>query len=313
MNAQFAQEVDAGLSSEPKTLPSKYFYDERGDELFVEIMNMPEYYLTDCEMQVFSERTEELAKLTKHDQLFDLIELGAGDGTKTIHLLKYLSENAEVRYCPIDISQHAVDTLAEMLAKELPELNVLPVQGDYFKALDKLGNTERPQTLLFLGSNLGNMIDLRAQKFIETLSKRMRAGDKLLLGLDLRKDPSVILPAYNDKQGITQEFNLNLLRRINRELGGQFDIDTFSHEPVYDAVKGEARSYLVSRVKQQVYIEATDTSYVFDEGERIHTETSRKYDPDEMKKMAAEYNLTYVDMLQDERCYFADMIFQKQD
>jgi dimethylhistidine N-methyltransferase len=312
MNEQFANEVDSGLSSEPKTLPSKYFYDARGDDLFVQIMNMPEYYLTDCEMQVFSERTEELAALLKHPGAFDLVELGAGDGTKTIHLLRYLSEHTNVRYCPIDISQHAVDTLAEMLSKELPALNVYPVQGDYFKALDKLGVSEKPQSLLFLGSNLGNMIDLRAHKFIETLSNRMKSGDKLLLGLDLRKDPSIILPAYNDKAGITREFNLNLLRRINRELDGAFDIDTFDHEPVYDAVKGEARSYLVSKVKQQVYIGATDTSYVFDEGERIHTETSRKYDPDEMKNMAAEYNLEYVDMLQDERCYFADMVFQKK-
>lgn len=311
MNKKFAQEVDAGLSAEPKKLPSKYFYDEKGDELFVEIMNSPEYYLTDCEMQIFKERTDDLVRLLAFDTPFELIELGAGDGTKTIHLLKALNDTHTFKYCPIDISQHALDELKKFVNSEISDLDVLPLQGDYFAALDKLEKNSTPRVMLFLGSNLGNMTDADARSFLQRLSESMQNGDRLLLGVDLKKDPDIILPAYDDSEGVTRAFNLNLLRRINRELDANFDVEAFEHAPLYDPVKGEARSYLVSLKAQEVYIKAIDRIVHFDEGEKIHTETSKKYDLDSIKRLTSEYGLNYIEQILDERCYFTDVILRK--
>lgn len=311
MKQMFAKEVDAGLSAEPKKLPSKYFYDAKGDELFVEIMNAPEYYLTDCEMQIFKQRTDDLIRLLAFDQPFELIELGAGDGTKTIHLLKALHASHSFRYCPIDISQHALDELKAFVEGEIENIEVFPIQGDYFAALDKLEKNNTPRVMLFLGSNLGNMSDADARKFLKRLSAAMQQDDRLLLGVDLKKNPDIILPAYDDSAGVTSEFNLNLLRRINRELGANFDLEAFEHAPLYDPVKGEARSYLVSLKAQEVYIEAIDRIVHFDEGEKIHTETSKKYDIESVKRITAEYGLEYIEQIQDERCYFSDVILRK--
>ena len=212
--SQFKKDVIEGLSSEPKFLLSKYFYDEIGDDLFVQIMDMPEYYLSRSEFEIFSQKTNELINAFEVDKsgAFELIELGAGDGTKTKELLKeLLKQGYKFDYTPIDISDNALTLLKANLLTEMPTLNVVPKQGDYFEVLSSFKESKRKKVILFLGSNIGNLTDDLSAKFLNQLNQNINSGDCLLLGVDLIKDVNVVLPAYNDEQGITSRFNLNLL------------------------------------------------------------------------------------------------------
>jgi dimethylhistidine N-methyltransferase len=246
MIEQFKKDVAEGLSRNPNFLNSKYFYDEIGDELFVDIMNMPEYYLTRSEFEIFSEKTEDLIQGLNIDQSthFQLIELGAGDGTKTKKLLEALvDQNFKFDYLPIDISTHTLEKLEQSLQKEMPKLNVKTQQGDYFQVLSGLKNPNQKKVVLFLGSNIGNLRDEMSAKFLYELGSNLSPGDRLLLGVDLIKSEDIVLPAYNDAAGITAKFNLNLLHRINKELGGDFDLSAFAHQPEYTKKKGLQRAF----------------------------------------------------------------------
>lgn len=309
----FKNEVHEGLSSNPKSLPSKYFYDKKGDALFVEIMNLPEYYLTRSELNIFQHKTQELidAIEVEPDSYFELIELGAGDGTKTKELLHELDEqNYNFDYFPIDISSNALELLKQDLSTEIPNLNVQTQQGDYFEVLASLKNSKKPKVVLFLGSNIGNMNDERAAKFIYNLGANLQPGDKVLLGVDLIKARDIVLPAYNDKQGITAKFNLNLLDRMNKELGADFNLNQFEHQPEYDESEGIAKSFIVSTVNQTVEIEATNNSYSFTKGEKIHTEISRKYNDQLIKKIIANTDFSLQTKILDSKAYFADYILK---
>lgn len=309
---QFKKDVEEGLLASPKRLPSKYFYDEIGDALFVKIMNMPEYYLTDAEMEIFQEQSEVLAAALVHEnKSFDLIELGAGDGTKTVHLLRTLLKTESFVYKPIDISQHALDSLKQYLTKELPDLQVETQQGDYFEVLKGIAANGNPKSILFLGSNLGNMLDHNAIRFLTSLNDAMNKGDRLLLGLDQKKSSEIILPAYNDAAGITKEFNLNLLTRINREFTANFKVDQFEHTPEYDEEEGVARSFITSKVDQSVDIGALEQSFEFKKGERIHTEISRKYNREILANLLEKTNLSISKVLMDSEKLFADYLLEK--
>ena len=284
----FAKDINEGLSSFPKSIPSKYFYDEKGDELFQEIMGLEEYYLTRSEHEIFEiQKQEILDQFLCGCSSFKLIELGAGDGTKTKVLLKhFLDRGVEFTYAPIDISGNVLELLESDLLKSLPELKVEAVQGDYFKALAALNkNHNCREVMLFLGSNIGNFTNSDAKEFLSQLASNLSKDDLLFIGFDLMKDPDIILRAYNDSQGITREFNLNLLTRINNELGANFDVTKFRHVPTYDPVSGETKSHLVSTIDQKVYIEAIEKSFHFNAWEAIHTEVSQKYS----FKMIAEF------------------------
>ncbi len=312
MNEEFAREVKEGLSAKPKYLSSKWFYDEIGDQLFVNIMNMPEYYLTDAEFEIFSEQTTEIVRaLTEDVSKMALYELGAGDGTKTIELLKSMNSN-EFVYHPIDISQNALDNLKVRLHNELPEIEAKPLQGEYFQVLDSLSvDNATNKVILFLGSNLGNMYDDVAKEFMGQLAQSMQSGDKLLLGLDKIKSVDVVLPAYNDKQGYTRDFNLNLLSRINKELDGDFDVASFQHVPKYDEESGIASSALVSSKKQKVNIGKISKTFHFEEGEPIHTEISRKYDLQILDKVIEGSGLRIIREFNDSRKYFMNVLLIK--
>lgn len=311
MNETFLKDVDSGLSTSPKSLLSKYFYDEIGDKLFVEIMKMPEYYLTNAELEIFTEQAADIIKSWEiGDKPLELIELGAGDGTKTMQLLKQLQNKCDFTYMPIDISGHALDDLEQKLKKELPSIPVKKLQGDYFSILSEIKSGDAIKVILFLGSNLGNMLDANANKFIKQLSQRMSPNDKLLLGVDLKKDASVILPAYNDAAGITRDFNLNLLTRMNKELNANFDITKFEHKPVYNEQEGQAESYIVSIADQDVYIGANDKTYHFNEGESIHMEISRKYDTDTVNKVIDGTGLYIKEVFTDSNNYFSDFLLE---
>lgn len=307
----FAKDVNEGLSSSPKELSSKYFYDEKGDTLFVKIMGMPEYYLTRSELQIFREQTEALINAfgVDKDTPFDLYELGAGDGTKTMELLKGL-QDFDFTYKPIDISSHAIDELEKRVATELPAISVEGMQGEYFQVLKSLSGN-RPKVILFMGSNIGNMVDDIANSFLKQLSNSMNAGDKLLIGVDLKKPASVVLPAYNDKQGYTREFNLNLLDRMNKELDANFDREKFEHAPIYDEVNGWAMSFIKSLDNQKVEIGFLNKEFSFEKDENIFMEISRKYDDSTISAIAEDTDFQLIERFYDRDRFFSDVVFEK--
>jgi L-histidine Nalpha-methyltransferase len=221
MDEQFAADVLEGLSATPKYLLSKYFYNEPGDRLFQKIMELDEYYLTKAEYDIFENRKSELLDYFSADgQRFDLIEFGAGDGYKTRVLIEYfLRERAQFTYVPIDISENVLNELTTMLAGKFPALQINPMNDDYFHALEELNKVDFDRkVILFLGSNIGNFREKAAIPFLSHIAADMSAADRLLIGFDLKKDPEIILAAYNDCQGVTRDFNLNLLRGSMRNL-----------------------------------------------------------------------------------------------
>ncbi|WP_304141217.1 L-histidine N(alpha)-methyltransferase [Mesoflavibacter zeaxanthinifaciens] len=314
MTNTFKEDVRKGLEQPLKTLPSKYFYDKKGDALFVEIMNLPEYYLTRCELEIFQNKTNALieALQLKTNTHFELIELGAGDGLKTKHLLKALKDqHFNFEYIPVDISANALQLLQKDLNKTLPDVAVRPKQGDYFEVLASLKHNNNPKVILFLGSNIGNMEDVVAQQFIYNLGANLQKNDMLLLGVDLIKPEDIVLPAYNDSKGITAQFNLNILERINNELEANFNLDYFEHFPTYDADKGIADSYILSTKAQTATIKAMNATFDFDEGEKIHTEISRKYNDKLIHSVIANTDFKIEDKILDSKSYFADYILKR--
>lgn len=309
----FANEVREGLTSDPKTLSSKYFYDEKGDALFQQIMALPEYYLTDCEYEILDTYKQQLGRIFAAPEGFDLLELGAGDGKKTKILLKaFLQDDFDFTYQPNDISGNALRGLTKALEKDLPELKVSPRQGTYQQVLEQLGDSGgRRKVFLFLGSNIGNFSPTSTTKFLQKISGSMGDEDLLLVGMDQQKDPDSILKAYNDSAGVTAAFNLNLLTRINRELGANFNLNFFSHWPLYDPTSGEVRSYLISTKAQEVEIKNLNLSVTFRQWEAIHTEVSRKFNDEAVRQLAAASGLEIKEIFSDEKKYFKNYLFKK--
>lgn len=309
----FARDVDEGLSGHPKFLSSKYFYDENGGKIFQKIMNLPEYYLTDCEAEIFEENKNKIRRIFNDstDESFNLLELGAGDGMKTKILLRhFLLRETQFTYIPIDIDEAANETLAKGLKKEFFNLDLKTISEDYFSALEKVRFDGRRNIMMFLGSNIGNFTNEEAGRFFRHLRELIKPNDLFLIGFDLKKDPRVILDAYDDKSGVTKEFNLNLLRRINRELGADFDIDKFDHFESYNPISGETKSYIISREEQKVRIKSLDRSYEFGEWEPIYTEVSMKYDTGDIDRIAYESGFEVVENLFDSKKYFASSIWR---
>jgi L-histidine Nalpha-methyltransferase len=309
IKANFASDIKKGLISKPKSIPSKYFYDAKGDFLFQQIMKMEEYYLTRCEMEILESSKEKLLAYFFDDyEPFDLMELGAGDGTKTKVLIDhFLGANTRFNYIPIDISANALNILSADLIKFFPKLQFNSVCGEYLESIAALnGMGHQKKAILFLGSNIGNFTFSEAATFFKAIRKNLSPGDFLLTGFDLKKDPLIILSAYNDPHGITSDFNINLLERVNRELGGDFNISQFRHFPVYDPVKGEARSYIISLKSQTVFIEALQEEFHFEVWEPIFTEVSKKYSLPQISALAEKSGFQIVDNFLDHRNYFVD-------
>ncbi|MBC5991499.1 L-histidine N(alpha)-methyltransferase [Pontibacter cellulosilyticus] len=309
--AAFAKDVAHGLSLNRKDLPSRYFYDGRGSQLFQEIMNLPEYYLTRAEHEVFTSNKAAICSKFAEEGFFHLIDLGAGDALKTKILLQQLSQQkADFDYVPVDISGDAMQQLSDSLRTELPDMTVQAVVGEYFKALEWLQeNKSERKVVLFLGSNIGNFEKKDSIEFLQSVRSYLSPGDKLLMGVDLRKNPDVILKAYDDAAGITAEFNLNLLRRINRELGGEFILEQFRHYAIYNPLEGVMRSFLISLQEQDVYIRDTGKTYHFDAWEAIHTENSHKYSVDEIEELGNHCGFTIEKVYYDTEKHFADVLF----
>ncbi len=312
-SSAFEEDAYAGLTSHPKYLLSKYIYDKQGDKLFQDIMDLPEYYLTGCELNILKTHSEEIAKAFAGSTDFDLIELGAGDGKKTKVLLReLLQKKIEFTYQPVDISENVLEELELSLKKELPELKVKIQQGTYFKTLEKLADyNSRKKVIMVLGSNIGNLLHKDAIVFLRNIQEAMSNDDMLFMGFDQKKDPQTILDAYNDKTGVTAAFNKNHLARINRELGGNFDLDTFLHWEVYDPETGTAKSFLVSKVEQTVTIKELGLDVHFDQWETIHTEISQKYDDPIVQWLAQEAGLKVITAFTDQKGFYKNYIFKK--
>lgn len=309
---QFRADVLHGLGLPQKAMLSRYFYDAEGDRIFQAIMAMPEYYLTRAEEEILRDHTAEVAgALVGDDQDPEVIELGAGDGTKTKHLLRHLlQEGKDPIYRPIDISANVLAELREALCVEMPDLRYQGVQGEYFTALGAaFKESDRVKAVLFLGSNIGNLKRDRAIELLSGVRRHLGPKDRFLVGFDLKKDPATIRAAYNDAKGHTRAFNLNLLHRINRELHADFDVDAFVHAPVYDPASGTAASYLVSTKDQVVTIPGADAPVRFKAWEAIHTEISQKYDRAMIDDLAKYAGLEVVASFKDSQELFTDVVF----
>ncbi|BAO54499.1 L-histidine N(alpha)-methyltransferase [Nonlabens marinus] len=309
---EFEQHVKAGLSAFPKFLSSKYIYDDKGDKLFQQIMGLPEYYLTESEYNIVDTYKADLRKQFTSPNGFDLIELGAGDGKKTKLLLKELyDQKVNFTYKPIDISQNSIDELSQDLLQLFPEIDVQGEQGTYFKVLEQLAQyNKRPKVILVLGSNIGNLAHREAIDFLSKLRDVMRPEDFLFMGFDQKKDPLTIQNAYADSQGVTQEFNRNLLHRINKEMQANFPVDQFEHWEAYDPETGTAKSYLLATKACQVQVQKLDLNVSFKKWETIHTEISQKYDDEVVEWLAAEAGLEISAVYEDEKKYFKNYLMQ---
>jgi len=314
INFSVADAVKEGLTQQEKSLPSWLFYDAEGDRLFQKIMNMPEYYLTNCEYDIFQKYKDEILSIISTDaDGFNLIEFGAGDGLKTEILLKhFVAKQANFNYKPVDISENVLNLLQERMQKSIPELDIKPINKEYFSALDAL-NAERknPMVVLFMGGNIGNFALPDAQTFINHIAEKLRTGDQIIMGFDMKKDPEMIRSAYNDKQGITRQFNMNLLKRLNNELDANFDLEEFKHYPSYDPQTGTTKSFLISQKEQTVELKAINTSIHFKPWEHIHVEVSQKFDEDMIENLASGAGLKVEKYFYDEKNYFADVVMRK--
>ncbi|MER7420628.1 L-histidine N(alpha)-methyltransferase [Micromonospora peucetia] len=269
------EDVRAGLTAEPKWLPPKWFYDARGSELFEEITRLPEYYPTRAERAVLAERAASIAELTGAKTL---IELGSGSSEKTRLLLDAFTRQGELgTFVPLDVSVSALRQSTAEIAADYPGLRVRGIVGDFTRHLDRLPTGGR-RLVLFLGGTIGNLLPVERARFLAAMRAALEPGDWLLLGTDLVKDPAVVVPAYDDAAGVTAEFNRNVLRVVNRELGADFDPQGFAHVALWDPEREWIEMRL--RARRPMRVRVLDLAVTFAEGEELRTEVSAKFRPE---------------------------------
>jgi dimethylhistidine N-methyltransferase len=305
----FINDVIWGLSDPQKHLPSKYFYDEKGSRIFQEIMQMDEYYLPGCEREILYKQSQQIANEINHEE-FDIIELGAGDGSKTLIFLEAVVNIGKmITYIPMDISEEILKVNKQYILEKLPDLSIEVLPGDYFSTIRAIESRPKPRLVMFMGSNIGNFPGEKAIEFIRFVNDYLNPGDYFLMAVDLKKNPHVIRAAYNDKKGITKRFNLNLLERINRELKGDFNLKAFEHYGVYNPLSGAALSFLVSMKEQDVHI--ANHTFHFDQYETIHTEVSQKYSLKDLDQLAIKTGFSWDRHFTDSRGYYSLSLFRK--
>ena len=293
--ARFRDDVVAGLSAPQKALPPKYFYDAAGSRLFARICRLPEYYLTRAELALTRRQLPAIARFAGHG--CQLIEYGSGEGIKSRLLIRALRPAA---YVPIDISQDALDASAQRLAREFPRLKIRPVLGDFSRPLHLPVRRAAGSVVYFPGSTIGNLTVEEAHGFL-AMSRGIAA--RMLVGVDLKKDPAVLHAAYNDSRGVTAAFNLNVLARINRELGADFDLRQWRHYAFYNPAAGRIEMHLVALQAQRVRM--GNHRWQFRAGETIHTENSYKYSRDGFAELAARAGFAATRVWTDRRGLFA--------
>lgn len=304
----FAEDVARGLQDRPRKLSCKYFYDREGSELFERICALEEYYLTRAERQILEDHAAVI--VASLPERAAIVELGSGSSAKTRLLLEAaLDRGGRLSYVPVDVSRSMLVETARALIAEYERLDVTAIAAEYEAGLAELNQLRlEPKLVLWLGSNIGNFDRPSAARFLARLRDTLGPEDRLLVGVDLRKDPEVLVRAYDDASGVTAEFNKNILRRINRELGADFDLAAFAHRAVYDERAGRIEMYLVSLVEQRVRIPALGRDVVFGAGEPIHTEDSHKYSREELDELAESSGLVVQRVWLDREARFAEVL-----
>ena len=301
----FGAEVEAGLMADRKTLPCRFFYDEVGSELFEEICEIPEYYVTRSEREILEARADEIA--CQFQTPITLAELGSGSSSKTRLLIEaLLRAHGGLRYVPVDISKTMLEASALELLDRYEALEIRAIASEYEVGLRHLRReTGRPKLIAWLGSTIGNISRDEAADFLRRVRRAMGPQDRLLIGIDLRKDRKVLESAYDDRSGVTARFNFNLLERINRELGGEFRVEQFGHRAVWDEEEGRVEMHLVSASDQRVPIWDLDVHVEFTSGESIHTECSYKYSVEEIDELAENAQLSVERQWFDKKHFFS--------
>ena len=308
-NRSFAEDVDRGLSRTPKCIPCIYFYDYKGSLLFEKICQLPEYYLTRAEAEILETYSEEIISQLSDDMV--LAELGSGSSIKTELLIEeMLNQFDNVTYSPIDISQKMLEESSLSLLERYEELEIVSVAAEYGEGLKVLDeHHDQPKLLIWLGSSIGNFATNEAIRFLRDINKHLSRDDLFLIGFDLIKEKSVLERAYDDAQKVTAEFNLNLLVRINRELGGEFDQKNFRHCAEFNEAHSRIEIYLVSACAQEVFIADLNKTYTFEKNERIHTEYSHKFSLPSIEDLGRRTGLKIVNQWFDAQRYFALTMF----
>ena len=313
----FANDVRLGLTSKPKFLSPKYFYDELGSRLFEAICWLPEYYLTRAESEILRRYAGEI--VSSLDGPVRLLELGSGSAEKTRYLIEaLLAKQPELHYLPVDISDSSLELSSQRLLRLYTGLRITAFAADYFTALQALAervpaDAECRTVALFLGSNIGNFGRDQSREFLRAVRRLLRPRDALLLGADLKKSTDILIPAYDDALGVTAAFNLNVLMRINRELEGDFDVREFQHHAGYNIEAGRIEMDIVSRTRQTVRIRALDLEVEFEEGATIRTENSYKFDLDQLAELARDTGFLLEETWFDSAHLFSFNLFVAQD
>lgn len=312
---EFIMDLKLGFMRKPKSISPKYLYDEEGSMLFEEICKQSEYYPTRTEKNIIERY---VADILAYDDKISLIELGSGSSNKTRFFIDHLLKKQDsLYYMPIDISYSALQDAVDSLSINYNNLNAIGITADYIEGIKianriiKKDKIDTSKLILFLGSSIGNLEREDAGKFIKLLSDNMSCRDRLLIGFDLKKDKKVLEDAYNDKKGITAKFNLNLLKRINRELGGRFIIENFMHKAYYNEQYSRIEMHIVSKREQDVYIAALGGYVRFDANESIHTENSYKFDINDISKLMNNASLKVEKHYMDDNRWFDLVLISK--
>lgn len=312
MNTVNADDIIKGLLDFPKHIPSKYLYDEEGSQIFNEITKLDEYYLTRCEKEILEDNAATFAHLFG-PQRFNLIELGGGDGSKASIMIANLNKaKLDFSYFAVDISPRALQTLRGNLSQKFKDIPLHTFLGDYTSGLEKIiqAYPKTKNVILFLGSSIGNFEPRDAEAFMKNIAHHMKPEDILVIGFDLKKDERILSRAYNDKEGLTAEFNFNLLHRLNKEYGANFVPENFKHIEVYNPGLEAMESYLISTKDQVITFEDHDLEISLTQDEMIHTEYSFKFDVSRIKKMIHDTGLRSEMFLFDKKNYFTVALFQ---
>ncbi len=308
-SASEGSDVIAGLTQEQKTIPCHYLYDDRGSEIFEQICDLPEYYPTRTEAQILRENGSAIAQMTGN---CELIELGSGSSTKTRLLFDaYQALGHPLHYIPIDVSAGMLEASVKELLRDYSNLTIHGLVGTYEQALKHLPPASLSKRMVFfLGSSLGNFPPKQCQKIFREVKNALKIGDYFLLGLDLQKSKAILEPAYDDNQGVTAEFNYNLLDHLNRRFRGNFNRQYFQHWTFYNSELGQIETYLRSTRPQTVQLKALNLTVEFGEGETIHTEISRKFNLQQMQQELAKEGLNVLQTWTDSQDWFALVLCQ---
>lgn len=308
---QIRRDVEDGMTAERKSLPSKYFYDRRGSELFDRICDLPEYYLTRAEVSILEEKGGDIMAPFREG---DLVEMGSGANRKVRRLLDAAGRprRERMRYVPVDVSETALIEALRGLVERYPELRCLGIVADFTRQV-RLLPSDRPKLLVLFGSTIGNFDEDECLRFLRDVGDAIDGEDRFLIGLDMVKPRETLEAAYNDDQGVTEAFNKNILRVVNRSLGANFDSSAFEHVAFFNEERSRVEMHLRSERRQTVEIEELDLAVELDRGETIHTEISRKFSRENASRMFAEAGLTAERWFSDARGWFSLVELRRAD